>query len=209
MIVKHVKPYSSQPCGRCSNITMLARSESPSVPTAQSVIKPKNRVIQSCHLLANYRGTYFPTYSIMKSRRSAISGIMNFVDDYSYCPTYCVTYCSAYPPLPFCIQTPNVFFFFFTSLNPFTFCPSPRCLLLPFHPLPFVCPFSHPSHLPWVNQRNPRLQNPPQSPTRILEENELDVHAERLLPPGPARPRNLKPALTKLRLFPLSKSQRV
>jgi hypothetical protein len=73
------------------------------------------RVIQSCHLLANYRGTYFPTYSIMKSRRSAISGIMNFVDDYSYCPTYCVTYCSAYPPLPFCIQTPNDFFFFYIA----------------------------------------------------------------------------------------------
>src|SRR6266852_9349888 len=53
-----------------------------------------NRVIQSCHLLANYCGTYFPTYSIMKSRRSAISGIMNFVDDYSYCPTYRVTFCS-------------------------------------------------------------------------------------------------------------------
>src|SRR6266849_9792776 len=91
---------------------------------------------------------------------------------------------------------------FFTSLNPFTFCCSPLCLLLPFHPLPFVCPFSHPSHLPWVDQRNPRLQNPPQSPTRILEENELDVYAKRLPPPGPARPRNLKPALTKLHLFP-------
>ncbi len=94
-----------------------------------------NRVIQSCHLLANYCGTYFPTYSIMKSRRSAISGIMNFVDNYSYCPTYRVTFCSAYPPLPFCIQTLNDFFFLH-CLIPLLFVPPLTVSSFPFTPFP-------------------------------------------------------------------------
>ncbi len=51
------------------------------------------RVIQGSHLLATYPVTYFTTYLIKKTRRRAISGIMNFDDTYSHCPTYCLTYC--------------------------------------------------------------------------------------------------------------------
>ncbi len=55
-----------------------------------------NRVIQGSHLLATYPVTYFTTYLIRKTRRRAISGIINFDDTYSHCPTYCLTYCPAY-----------------------------------------------------------------------------------------------------------------
>jgi hypothetical protein len=48
------------------------------------------RVVQSCHLLATYHVTYFTTYLIRRTRRRAISGIMNFVDTYSQAPTYCL-----------------------------------------------------------------------------------------------------------------------
>jgi hypothetical protein len=48
------------------------------------------RVVQSCHLLATYHVTYFTTYLIRRTRRRAISGIMNFVDAYSQAPTYCL-----------------------------------------------------------------------------------------------------------------------
>jgi hypothetical protein len=49
-----------------------------------------NRVVQSCHLLATYHVTYFTTYLIRRTRRRAISGIMNFIDAYSQAPTYCL-----------------------------------------------------------------------------------------------------------------------
>jgi hypothetical protein len=48
------------------------------------------RVVQSCHLLATYHVTYFTTYLIRRTRRRAISGIMNFIDAYSQAPTYCL-----------------------------------------------------------------------------------------------------------------------
>jgi hypothetical protein len=73
-----------------ANLTATYTNTHISINTDSSEWVFNNRVVQSCHLLATYHVTYFTTYLIRRTRRRAISGIMNFVDAYSQAPTYCL-----------------------------------------------------------------------------------------------------------------------
>jgi hypothetical protein len=71
-------------------------------------------------------------------------GLMDFVDDYSYCPTYCLTSCLAYPA-PYYVSKLRMNFFFFTYflVVPSLVVPSLAIPLLsfPFTPFPSFVPF--------------------------------------------------------------------
>jgi hypothetical protein len=73
-----------------NGITVLSRVSGFEHKKMCAILLGLIRVVQSCHLLATYHVTYFTTYLIRRTRRRAISGIMNFVDAYSQAPTYCL-----------------------------------------------------------------------------------------------------------------------
>jgi hypothetical protein len=109
------------------------------------------------HLLANYNVAYFTTYLIRRIRRRGISGIMNFVDNYSYWPTYCLRLSGHL----FGIQTP-IDLSIFSLL---TYCCSlPHCS---FPHRSFPCS-SHSFSLSWLKRRNLRQQSLLKSPMQNL-----------------------------------------